>query len=144
MFWSIYFNLDWLKFVKDLRNYMRFHLREHASHVYNPNAIIVRIWELDHKDGWSLKNWCFWTVVLEETLQSPVDCKEIQPVHPKGNQSWIFIGGTDVEVPILWSPDVKRQLIGKDPDAGEIWEQEEKGVTEDEVIRWNESLTQWT
>ena len=87
--------------------------------------------ELDCEESWVLKDWCFWTVVLEKTLESPLDCKEIQPVHPKGNQFWIFIGRTDVEAetPILWPPDVKSQLIGKDPDAGKIWGQEEKGVT---------------
>ena len=82
------------------------------------------------------KNWCFWTVVLEETLESPLDCKEIQPVHPKGDQSWVFIGRADVEAetPILWPPDVKNWLIWKDPDAGKDWRQEEKGKTEDEMV----------
>ena len=80
------------------------------------------MWELDYKESWALKNWCFWTVVLEKTLESPLDCKEIQPVHPKGNQSWVFIGGTDVEAEtlILWPPDVKSWLIWKDPDTGKI------------------------
>ena len=83
----------------------------------------VWMWELDYKASWAVKNWCFWTVVLEKTLESPLDCKEIQPVHPKGNQSWIFIGRTDAEAesPILWLPDVKTWLIGKDPDAGKDW-----------------------
>ena len=91
----------------------------------------VQMWELDHKESWVLKNWCFWTVVLEKTLESSLDCKEIQPVHPKGNQSWIFFGRTDAEAeaPILWPPDVKNWLIGKDPDAGKDWGQEEKGIT---------------
>ena len=90
------------------------------------------MWELDYKENWALKNWCFWTVVLEKTLESPLDCKEIQPVHPKGDQSWIFIGRTDIEAetPILWPPDVKSWLIWKDPDAGKDWGQEEKGTTE--------------
>ena len=94
------------------------------------------MWELDHIDSWVLKNWCFWTVVSEKTLESPLDCKEIKPVHPKGNQSWIFIGRTDAkaEIPILWPPDAKNWLIGKDPDAGEDWKQEEKGTTEDEMV----------
>ena len=94
------------------------------------------MWELDHKEGWALKNWCFWTVVLEKTLESPLDCKEIQPVNPKGNLSWIFIGRTDVEAEtlILWPPDVKSWLISKDPDAGKDWRQEEKGTTEDEMV----------
>ena len=95
------------------------------------------MWELDHKEGWSSKNWCFWTVVLEKTLESPLDCKEIQPVHPKGNWSWIFIARTDAEAetPILWPPDAKTWLTGKDPDAGRDWGQEEKGMTGDEMVR---------
>ena len=99
----------------------------------------VWMWELDHKESWALKNWCFWTVALEKTLESPLDCKEIQPVHPKGNQSWIFIGRTDTEAetPILWPPDVKSWLIWKDPDAGKDWRREEKGITEDEMVGWH-------
>ena len=83
-----------------------------------------------------LQNWYFWTVVLEKTLESPLDSKEIKPVNPKGNQPWIFIGGTDAEIPILWSPEAQSQLIGKDPDAGKDWGQKEKGVAEDEMVRW--------
>ena len=100
------------------------------------------MWELDHKESWALKNWCFRTVVLEKTLKSPLDCKESQPVHPKGNQSWIFIGRTDAEAEtlILWPSDVKNWLIGKDPDAGKDWRQEEKGTTEDEMVRWHHWL----
>ena len=96
------------------------------------------MWELDYKESWALKNWCFWTVVLEKTLESSLDCKEIQPVHPKGDQSWVFIGGTDVEAeaPIPWPPDAKSWLIWKDPDAGKDWGQEEKGMTEDEMVGW--------
>ena len=88
------------------------------------------------KESWAPKNWCFWTVVLKKTLESPLDCKEIQPVNPKGNQSWIFIGRTDAEAetPIPWPPDVKNWLIGKDPDAGKDWRQEEKGMTEGEMV----------
>ena len=91
------------------------------------------------KKSWMPKNWCFWTVVLEKTLESPLDCKEIQSVHPKGNQSWIFIGRTDVEAetPILWLLDAKNWLIWKDPDAGKDWGQEEKGTTEDEMVGWH-------
>ena len=91
---------------------------------------------VDHKESWVPKNWCFWTVVLEKTLESPLDCKEIKPVNPKGNQSWIFIGRTDgeAETPILWPSDAKNWLIGKDPDAGKDWRQEEKGMTEDETV----------
>ena len=93
------------------------------------------MWDLDHKESWVPKNWCFWTVVLEKTLESPLDCKEIQPIHPRGNQSWIFIGGTDTEAeaPILWPPDAKNGLAGKDPDAGNDWRQA-KGTTDKEVI----------
>ena len=99
----------------------------------------VWMWELDYKESWVLKNWCFWTVVLEKTLESPLDCKEIQPVHPKGDQSWVFIGRTNVEAetPILWPPDVKSWLIWKDPDAGKDWGREEKGTTEDEMVGWH-------
>ena len=96
------------------------------------------MWELDYKKSWTPKNWCFWTVVLEKTLKSPLDCKEIQPVYAKGNQSWVLIGSTDAEAEtlILWSPDVKNRHIGKDPDAGKDWRQEEKGTTEDETVGW--------
>ena len=97
------------------------------------------MWELDHKEGWMLKNWCFWTVVLEKTLESPLDCKEIQPVNPKGNLPWIFIGRIDAEaeIPVLWPSDVKIWLIGKDPSAGKDWRHKEKGMTEDEMVRWH-------
>ena len=102
------------------------------------------MWELDYKESWVPKNWCFWTVVLEKTLESPLDCKEIQPVHSKGNQSWIFIGKTDVEAEtlILWPPDAENWLTGKDPDAGKDWRQEEKGTVEDEMVRWYHRLEQ--
>ena len=102
----------------------------------------VWLWEVDHKEGWELQNWCFWTVVLEEILESSLDSKEIQPVHPKGDQSWVYIGRTDVEAkaPILWPPDAKNWLIRKDADAGKDWRQEEKGVTEDEMIGWHHRL----
>ena len=102
------------------------------------------MWELDYKESWAWKNWCFWTVVLEKTPESPLDCKEIQPVHPKGDQSWVFIGRTDVEAetPILWPPDEKSRLIWKDSDAGEDWRREEKGMTEDETVGWHQ--TRWT
>ena len=100
----------------------------------------VWMWELEHKEGWGLKNWCFWTVVLEKALESPLDCKEIQPVHPKGDQSCVFIGRTDAEAPLLWPPNGKSRLIGKDPDTGKDWRQEEKGTTEDEMVRWHHWL----
>ena len=100
------------------------------------------MWELDCEENWVPKNWCFWTVVLEKTLESPLDCKEIQPVHSKGHQSWVFIGRTDgeAETSILWPPHAKSWLIGKDPDAGENWGQEEKGTTEDEMVGWHHWL----
>ena len=105
----------------------------------------VRVWELDPKEGWALKNWCFQTVVLEKTLESPLDCKEIKPVNPKGNQSWIFTGRTDseIEAPILWPPNVKSGVIGKCPDAGKDKRQEEKETTEDEIVGMVSS-TRWT
>ena len=98
------------------------------------------MWELDYKESWAPEKWCFWNVVLEKTLESPLDSKEILPVHPKGNQSWIVIGRTDAEAetPILWPPDVKNWLIGKDPDVGKI--EEEKGSTEDEMAGWHHQL----
>ena len=96
-------------------------------------------WELDYKESWAPKNWCFWTVVLEKTLVSPLDCKEIQPIHSKGDQSWTVIGRTDVETetPILWPLDAKNWLFWKDPDAGKDWRREEKGMTEDEMVGWH-------
>jgi len=94
----------------------------------------IQMWQLDYKECWTLKNWSFRTVVLEKTLESPLDSKDIKPVNLKGNQSWIFIGRTDDEAPILWPPDVKSWLTGKDPDAGKDWGQEEKGTTEDEML----------
>ena len=99
----------------------------------------VWMWESDYKESWALKNWCFWTIILEKTLKSPLDCKEIQPVHPKGNQSWIFFGKTDgeAETLILWPPNAKNWLIGKDLDAGKDWRREEKGTTEDEMAGWH-------
>ena len=120
--------------------------------LYNLSSVIfssshVWMWELDHQKGWTLKNWCFWTVVLEKTLESPLDCKEIKLVNPKGrnpkgNQSWIFIGRTDpeAEAPILWPPGVKNWLLGKDPDTWKDWRQEEKGTTEDEMVGWHHQL----
>ena len=110
----------------------------------------VWMWELECEESWAPKNWCFWTVVLEKTLESSLDCKEIQQVHPKGDQSWVFIGRTDAkaETPILWPPHVKSWLIGKDPDAGRDWGQEEKGITEDEMAGWHHRLDgheyEWT
>ena len=102
----------------------------------------VRMWELDYKESWVPKNWCFWTVVLEKTLENPLDCKASQPVHTKGDQSWMYIGRTDVEaeIPIVWPPNVKSWLIEKVPDAGKDWGQEEKGMTENEMAGWHHRL----
>ena len=113
-----------------------------SSQGYDFSSGHVWIWKLDYKESWAPKNWCFWTVVLEKTLESPLDCKEIQLVHPKGDQSWVFIGGTDVEAetPILWPPHAKSWLIWEDPDAGKDWGQEEKGMTEDETVGWHHRL----
>ena len=113
-----------------------------SSQSYGFSSGHVWTWELNHKESWAPKNWCFWTVVLEKTLESPLDCKEIQPVNPEGNQSWMFIGRTDVEAEttILWSPDVKNWLIEEDPDAGKDWRQEEKGMTGDEMVGWHHWL----
>ena len=112
-----------------------------SSQSYGFSSSHVWRWELDYKESWAPKNWCFWTVVLKN-LKSALDCKEIQPVHPKGNQSWIFTGRTDAETetPILWPPDVKNWLTGKDSDSGKDWRQEEKGTTKDEMIGWHHQL----
>jgi len=110
-----------------------------SSQSYGFSSSHVWIWELVYKESWVLKNWWFWTVVLEKTLESPLDCKEVQPVHPKGDRSWVIIGRIDVEAerPILWPPDAKSWLIWKDLDAGKDWGQEEKGTTEDEMVGWH-------
>ena len=120
--------------IKKQRHY--FASKDPSSQSYGFSNSRVWIWELDYKESWAPKNWCFWTMVSEKTLESPLDCKEIKPVNPEGNQSWIFIGRTDVEAPILWPPDVKNWLPGKDPDAGKDWRQEEKGKTEDKMVGW--------
>jgi len=113
-----------------------------SSKSYGFSSSHVWMWELNQKEGWMLKSWCFLTVVLKKTLESPLDCKEIKPVNPKGDQSWIFIRGTDVkaEAPILWPPDAKSWLTEKDPDAGKDWKQEEKGTTEDKMVGWHRWL----
>ena len=110
-----------------------------SSQGYGFSNCHVWMWELDYKESWALKNWCFWTVVLEKTLEGPLDCKEIQPVHPRGNQSWIIIGRTvaEAETPVLWPPYAKNWLLRKDPDAGKVWRQEEKGTTEDKMAGWH-------
>ena len=125
--------------IKNQRHY--FANKGSSSQSYGFSGSHVWMWELDHKEIWVLKNWCFWTVVLEKTLESPLACKEIKPVHPKGNQSWILTRRTDAdaEAPILWPPEVKNWLIGKDPGAGKDWRQE-KGITEDEMVGWHHRL----
>ena len=110
-----------------------------SSQGYGFSSSYIWMWELDYKESWELKNWCFWTVVLK-TLESPLDCKEIKPVNPKRNQPSIFIGWTDAEAPVLWPPDVKNKLSRKDPDSGQEWRQEEKGTTEDEMVGWHHQL----
>ena len=123
--------------IKKQRHY--FTSKGPSSQGYGFSSGQVWMWELDYKESWALNNWCFWTVVLGKTLEGPLDCKEIQPVHPKGDQSWVFIGRTDAEAgtPILWPPHAKSWLIWKDPDAGKDWGQEEKGMTEDETVGWH-------
>ena len=120
--------------IKKQRHY--FANKGPSSQSYGFSSSHVWIWELNYKESWVPKNWCFWTVVLEKTLESPLDSKEIQPVNPKGNQSWIVIERTDAEAetPILWVPDVKNWFIWKDPDGGKDWKQEGKGMTEDEMV----------
>ena len=113
-----------------------------SSHGYGFSSSHVWMWHLDHKESWEPKNWCFWTVVLEKTLGSPLDCKEIHPVSPQGNHSWIYIGRTDAEAeaPILWPPDAKGLLIRKDPHAEKDWGQKDKGMTENEMVGWHHQL----
>ena len=126
--------------IKKWRHYFANKGLSSQSYVFSSSH--VWMWELGYKESWASKNWRFWTMVLEKSLESLLDCKEIQPVHPKGNQSWIFIGRTDTEAEtlILWLPDVKNWLIGKDPDAGKDWRREEKGTTEDAMIGWHHWL----
>ena len=132
-------NLDSILKSRDITLLIQVHL---VKAVVFP-VVMLWMWGLDYKESWTLKNWCFWTVVLEKTLESPLDCKEIQPVHLKGDQSWIFITRTDAEAgtPILWPPDVKNWLIWKNSDAGKYWGQEEKGPTEGETVEWHHQLS---
>ena len=124
----------------------RYYLADKGPSSQNYGFSSSHVWmrDLNHKEGWASKSSCFWTVVLEKTLESPLDRKEIKPVHPKGNQAWIFIGRTDAETeaPILWPPDVKSQLIRKDPDAGKDWRQEEKEMTEKKMVGWHHWLNE--
>ena len=126
--------------IKKQRHY--FANKGPSSQSYGFSSSHVWMWELDYKESWALKNWCFWTVVLEKTLKRRLDCKEIKPVNPKGNQPCIFIGRTDAEseAPILWPPDAKSRLTGKNPDVGKDWRQEDKGMTEDEMAGWHQQL----
>ena len=126
--------------IKKLRDY--FASKGPSSQSYSFPSSHVRMWELDNKKGWVPKNWCFWTVGMEKTLESPLDCKEIQPVNCKGGQSWIFVGRTKAEgeAPRLWPPDSRSWLIRKDPDDGKDWRQEKKGTTEDEMDGWHHQL----
>ena len=129
-------NLDSILKSRDITN------KGQSSQSYGFSSSHVWMWELDHKESWAPKNWWFWTVVLEKTLESPLHCKEIKPVNPKRNQSWICIGRTDAEAeaPMLWPPDMKNRLIGKDPDAGKDWRQREKEMTENEMAGWHHRL----
>ena len=140
---KVMINLD----IKKQRHY--FAKKGPSNQGYGFSSGHVWMWELDCEENWALKNWCFWTVVLEETLESPLDCKEIQPVHPKGDQSWAFIGRTDAEAetPIICPPEAKSWLIGKDPDTGKDWGQDEKGMMEDEMVgchHWHNGMFGWT
>ena len=126
--------------LKKQRHY--FANKSPSSQSYSFFSSHAWMWELDYKESWVPKNWCFWTLVMEKTLESPLDCKEIQPVHSEGDQPWGFFGRTDAEAetPILWPPHVKSWLIWKDPDAGKDWQREEKGTTEDEMVGWHHWL----
>ena len=126
--------------IKKQRHY--FTNKGPSSQSYGFSSSHVWMWELDYKESWAPKNWCFWTVVLEKTLESPLDCKAIQPVNPNGNQSWLFIGRTDAEAetPILWPPDEMNWLIRKDADPGKDWRWEYEGKTEDEMVGWHHRL----
>ena len=137
----------WNKSYHQLRKHIKnqrhsFANKGSSSQSYGFSSSHIWIWKLYHKEGWAPKNWCFWTVVLETTFEIPLDCKEVKPVNSKGNQPWIFIGRADPEAkaPTLWPPDAKTWLIGKDLHAGKIWRQEEKGMTEEEMVEWHHQL----
>ena len=137
----------WKKCYDQLRQHVKkerhyFANKGQASQSYGFSSSHVWMWELDCEESWAPKNWCFWTSVLENTLESPLDCKEIQPVHPKGDQMWKYIGntGAEAETSILWPPDVNNWLIWKDPDAGKDWGLREKRTTEDEMVGWHHWL----
>ena len=139
--WNLKTLTPWMDSYDQLRQRHHIVNKGPSSQRYGFPSGHVYMWELDCEESWELKNWCFWTVVLKKTLESPLDCKEIQLVHPEGDQSWVFIGRTDVEAetPILWPPDAESWLIGKDPDVGRDWGQE-KGTTEDEMVGWHHCL----
>ena len=147
-YWTMPLITPWKESYDQLRQHIKkrrhfFANKGPSSQGYGFSSGQVWMWELDYKESRVPKNWCFWTVVLEKTLSSPLDCKEIQPVHPKeDHQSWVFTGRTDIEAetPILWPLDAKSWLIGKDYDAGKDWGQEEKGMTEDEMVGWHHQL----
>ena len=126
--------------IKRQRHY--FADKDPSIQSYGFSSSHVWTWELDYKESWTLKNWCFWTVVLENTLESPLDSKKVKPVNPKGHQFWILIARTDAgpEAPVLWPPDVKSRHIREDPDVGEDWRQEEKWTTEDQMVQWHDQL----
>ena len=128
------------QYIKKAEHY--FANKSPSSQGYGFSSSLIWMWELDYKESWALKNWCFWTVVLEKTLMNPLDCKQIQLVNPKDDQSWVFIGRSDIEAetPILWPPDVKSWLIWKDRVAGKDWRQEKKRMTQDEMIGWHHRL----
>ena len=137
--------LNWTELRQDIKKQRHYFVNKGpCSQGYGFSSSHVWMWELDYKESWGPKNWCFWTVVLEKTLESSLDCKEIQPVHPKGDQSWVFWTGrispgridVEAETPIFWPLDAKSWLIWKDPDAGKDWGQEEKWTTEDEIVGW--------
>ena len=138
--WPAFYLAQPRQHIKKQRHY--FANKNLSSHSYGFSSSHVWMWELDHQEGWALKNWCFQTVVSEKTLESSLDCKNIKSVNHKGNQPWIFIGrtGAEAETPILWPPDAKSRLTGKDPDAEKDWGQEKKGMTEDEVVGWHHWL----
>ena len=149
--WVIVSKVSGIKRSKESYDQPRWHIKKQrhyfankgpSSQSYGFSSGHEWMWEWDHKENCVPKNWCFWTVVLEKMLESPLDCKEIKLVHPKGDQSWVFIGRTDVEAetPVLWPADGKSWLIWKDPDAGKDWGQEEKGMTEDEMVGWHHWL----
>ena len=157
--WLQPWNLKTLTPWKETYDLHRQHIQKQRHYFANKGLSIqsyafssghVWMWELDCEESWAPKNWCFWTVVMEKTLESPLDCKEIQPVHPKAHQSWVFTGRTDAEAetPILWPPHAKSWLIAKDPDAGRDWGQKEKGMMQDEMAGWHHWLDghefEWT